>query len=167
MKIWKHIAIGILLAAIFTACLKSEEFPPEPYLEYLSFTNDPENAVMRFNFTDGDGNVGLDNRDTMPPFHPTADPVNLYHWNFWLNYYERVNGEWVQYDLDPNAVYSRIPRLDPDGQNKALEGEVVVDMTGWFPLNPAADTVRYGAILVDRDLNKSNEAFSEMIIISN
>lgn len=167
MKSWKYILLGILLVAVLPGCLKQGEFPDEPYLEYLSFTNDPEEPIMKFKFTDGDGNVGLANRDTMPPFQPSINPVNLYHWNFWINYYEKINGEWVQIELDPSAIYTRIPRLDPEGQNKALEGEVVIDMEGWFPLNPAADTVRYGAILLDRDLNKSNEAFSEEIIIQN
>ena len=153
---------GMVMALAGAGCMKTEEFPPEPHLEYLSFTNDPNDAVMRFNFTDGDGNVGLDSKDTLAPFDPVNDPVNVYHWNLWIKYYEKIDGEWVEIPLDPNSTYSRIPRLDPEGQNKALEGEVIIDMTGWFPLTPA-DTVRYGVILVDRDLNQSKEAMSEEI----
>lgn len=164
------IAIGAL-TVLSQSCLKSGEFPPEPRMEYLSFTNDPQDAIMKFTFTDGDGNVGLDNQDTLPPFNATNEPVNKFHWNLWIKYYEKIDGVWYEYQsddpdaplyLDPNATFSRIPRLDPEGQNKALEGEVIIDMTGWFPLT-AADTVQYGVILVDRDQNLSNEAKSELI----
>lgn len=153
---------GLLLAIASGGCMKTEKFPPEPHLEYLSFTNDPDEAIMKFNFTDGDGNVGLSSNDTSPPFHAEDDPVNKYHWNLWIKYYEKTDGEWQEVPLDPNSTYSRIPRLDPEGQNKALEGEVIIDMTGWYPLSQA-DTVRYGVILIDRDRNHSNEALSEDI----
>lgn len=166
------ILLAAMLVFIAGSCQKSEEFPPEPRLEYLSFNNDPDEAIMRFKFTDGDGNVGLAASDTMPPFHPVEEPVNKYHWNLWLKYYEKIDGTWYEYQsddpdeplyLDPNSTFSRIPRLDPEGQNKSLEGEVVIDMTGWYPLG-LADTVKYGVILVDRDQNQSNEALSEEII---
>lgn len=162
----KLILFGILISVLATGCLKTGQFPPEPHLEYLSFTDDPQNPVLRFKFTDGDGNIGLDARDTLAPFNASNDQVNPYHWNLWIKYYEKIDGQWYAYQsddsdgelyLDPNATFSRIPRLDPKGQNKALEGEVVIDMTGWYPLTPA-DTVKYGVILVDRDLNQSPEA---------
>lgn len=172
MKSLKLIIALIAVAFAGQSCLKSEEFPAEPRLEYIDFTNDPENAIMRFSFTDGDGNVGLNDNDTLAPFNPTNDPPNLNHWNLWIRYYVKIDGEWFAYQsedpdglryLDPNSTFTRIPRLDPEGQNKSLEGEVIIDMTGWYPLT-SADTVRYGVVLLDRDLNRSNEARSEIIV---
>lgn len=171
MRSRNWILIGLVVALLGQGCLKTEEFPPEPYLEYLSFTNDPENAEMRFSFTDGDGNVGLSASDTLSPFNATNDPVNKYHWNLWIRYYEKIDGVWYEYQsddpnaplyLDPNSTFTRIRRLDPEGQNKALEGEIIIDMTGWYPLT-LADTVQYGVVLIDRDLNLSNEAKTEEI----
>jgi len=152
----------ILMGVLMNACKPDPEFPIEPYLEYKSFMEDGQ-PIMIFKFTDGDGNVGLNQQDTFPPFNATSNPVNLYHWNLWMKYWEMINGEWVEIPLIPEAAYFRIPRLDPQGQNKALEGEVIVDMTGWYPLTPA-DTVRYSFVLIDRDKNHSNEAFSETIV---
>ncbi len=172
MNSCRIVGVIVLLMIVASACQKASDFPREPRLEYLSFNNDPNDAVMRFKFTDGDGNVGLDPKDTLSPFHASADPVNNYHWNLWIKYYEKIDGTWYEYQsnepteplyLDPNATFTRIPRLDPKGQNKSLEGEVVIDMTGWYPLG-MADTVKYGVILLDRDLNQSNEAVSEEII---
>jgi hypothetical protein len=149
----------IAIVLLVSACREKSVFPPEPYLEYKSFLENG-NPVMVFSFTDGDGNVGLNQRDTFPPFNAVVDPVNNYHWNLWMKYFEKIDGEWVEIALDPNTAYFRIPRLDPEGQNKALEGDIQVDMTGWYPLT-LADTVRYSFVLLDRDLNQSNEAFSE------
>lgn len=171
MKVWKIIGLGILSTALLTGCMEDKEFPPEPHLEFLSFTEDPNDPIMKFRFTDGDGNVGLDARDTLPPFQPEMDPVNPYHWNLWLKYYYRDSidsdgWKWVEIELDPNTAFSRIPRLDPQGQNKALEGEVIIDMEGWYPLFSNHDTIRYGAILLDRDQNHSPEALSDPIILN-
>jgi len=151
-----------VLSALVSACKPDAEFPAEPFLEYKSFFEEGE-PVMIFHFTDGDGNVGLSSSDTLSPFNPVVNPVNLFHWNLWMKYWEKIDGEWVEIPLDPNVAFFRIPRLDPQGQNKALEGDIRVDMTGWYPLTPA-DTVRYSFILLDRDLNKSNEAFSEELV---
>lgn len=152
----------VLVGVLMNACKPDAEFPIEPYLEYKSFMENGD-STMIFKFTDGDGNVGLNPNDTLAPFNPTSDPVNLYHWNLWMKYWEMTDGEWVEIPLIPEAAYFRIPRLDPQGQNKALEGEVMVDMGGWYPLTDA-DTIRFSFILIDRDKNHSNEAFSEMLI---
>ncbi len=167
MKRLDWLIVCVAVIAGLSGCLQRGEFPDEPYLEYLSFERQEGLTEMRFRFTDGDGNVGLDNRDTMPPFNATNNPINLNHWNLWWKYYFKQDGEWIVLSaendpplyLDPNASFFRIPRLDPQGQNKALEGEIVVDMTNWFPLTNH-DTVKYGFILLDRDLNRSNEAQS-------
>lgn len=164
MKSSAWLFAGLMALVLLGGCLKRGSFPDEPYMEFKSFTGDPDNAIMTFRFTDGDGNVGLGSSDTLPPFQPSNDPLNLYHWNLWIKYYLKVNGEWQEVPLDPNSTYSRIPRLDPEGQNKALEGEVIIDMTGWYPLVCTDESARYGVILIDRDLNHSNEAFSDEIL---
>jgi hypothetical protein len=152
----------VVLGSMLNSCRPDAEFPIEPYLEYKSFMEDGQ-PIMVFKFTDGDGNVGLNQRDTFPPFNATTNPVNLYHWNLWMKYWVMNNGEWEEIPLIPEAAYFRIPRLDPQGQNKALQGDIIVNMTGWYPLTPD-DTVRYSFVLIDRDKNHSNEAFSETIV---
>lgn len=152
----------VLIGVLMNSCKPDAEFPIEPYLEYKSFMEKGD-STMIFKFTDGDGNVGLNSQDTFPPFNATSNPSNLYHWNLWMKYWEMIDGEWIEIPLIPEAAYSRIRRLDPQGQNKALQGEVMVDMGGWYPLT-LADTIRFSFVLVDRDKNESNEAFSEMLI---
>ena len=56
---------GILfLYILFSGCLKSEEFPPEPTLTFTSLSIRPDSALVEFAFSDGDGNFGLSGSDT-------------------------------------------------------------------------------------------------------
>ena len=68
--------IGLLFLALATvACQKPVEYPVEPKIAYEGFTylfntdsTFSGEGIISFSYTDGDGDLGLDERDTLPPF---------------------------------------------------------------------------------------------------
>ncbi len=152
------VAAGIALLLQTSACLKPEEFPPEPRIEFKSFTVYPaeDSASLVFTFTDGDGDIGLTDADSLPPYD-----ANLY-----LEYFERQAGQWVNVDLggQPDIPY-RVPVLTPTGQNKTLEGEIAVALEPFSLSHGDADSIKYAVTLWDRALHVSNSVETGLIVV--
>ncbi len=169
MKNWIWVLIILLFAS---SCKKYEEFPPEPEIEFLDFVilrdlqGIDQRGVLRIGYTDGDGNIGLYDYDTVAP----------YDYNLFIKYFELQNGVFKEIFLitpthiDDTVVYDtatfngRIPILTPVGKNKAIRGEIEDTL---FINNPLSnfDTIKFEAYIVDRDLNKSNTIETPPIII--
>ncbi|HAH59642.1 MAG TPA: hypothetical protein DCL86_15980 [Bacteroidales bacterium] len=162
-----------LLVLLVYACKKYEEYPPEPTIEFLDFTLLPDaqgidqRGVLRFGFTDGDGNIGLTRNDTVAPFD----------YNLFIRYFEKQNGSFEEVFLvtpryidDTTLVYDtasfngRIPPLMPAGKNKAISGEIQDTI---FVNNPLSDfdTIKFELYIRDRDLNNSNIISTPPIVI--
>ena len=65
---------------------------------------------------------------------------------------------------DINFLY-RIPYLTPNGNNKALKGEieVTIEPTYYNPFSSQSDTIMFKISRADRNLNVSNVVESEVI----
>ncbi|MBL7942656.1 MAG: hypothetical protein JNM00_07810 [Flavobacteriales bacterium] len=156
--LWMLPAIGLC------ACLEQENFPDEPVLEFSQFiTSGDDSARMVINFTDGDGNFGLNPSDTTGEF--CIDGCIRY-WNLYLEYYELQNGTWTHIPLDPwNQIpfYYRVPFIAPTGQNKSQEGTMSIAMPFYYLLSEF-DTARFQISAVDRDFNESNVVVSSTFV---
>lgn len=146
------------------ACLPEPNYPDEPSIEFRSFESLPSGGrELIIGFTDGDGDVGLAQGDTVPPFCSSC----AYHQNLHCEYQEWQNGEWVEISLDPSAgqipFYYRVPPAEPTGQNPALNGTIAVNMPAWHLSSPF-DSVRFRITLYDRSLNASNEVFTHAVL---
>jgi hypothetical protein len=150
-----------LAGVLFSGCLKTEEFPDIPAIEFKSFEFFGDSASLTIKFTDGDGDVGLDASDVAPPY----DTSSVFYYNLFLEQSEKINGVWNDVEFE-EPIYYRIPRITPTGQNKALEGEIAVAIDPFpFFITGNADTVRFSVEMVDRALNRSNKVFSNEIIV--
>jgi len=166
----------ILLVAAWVSCKKVEKFPDIPRIEYQSFTSlyNPDleifdRGVLHFSFEDGDGNIGLNTYDTMPPFNPSSK----YHYNLIITYFEMQNGELKEVPIvwfnpqteqyDTLTLSARIPNLTPEGINKAISGEIH-DTLFIYNFNSLYDTIMFEAYIVDRALNESNKISTPLII---
>lgn len=150
----------MLTAVLFSACLKTEEFPKEPHIEFKSYEQRPDSAELTISFTDGDGDIGLNQGDTLAPYNPGS---HWYH-NFFVDYYKKVNGEW-QLQVFTLPLYYRIPVITPTGQNSSLQGDISVDIAQQVLPQVPGDTVRFGVHIADRALHVSNTVFSDAIIV--
>lgn len=166
IKIKLILPILVVLAAI--SCKRTEEFPLEPVISFLDFERlyNPvdsvyDRGVLKFKFTDGDGDIGLMKGDTFPPFNPGSK----YYYNLIIEYYEVRNGVETYVPLvfyNPNTqmfdtVYlsARIPLLAPLDYNKPLSGEIY-DTLFIYNFNSPYDTLFLKFFIVDRALNESN-----------
>lgn len=149
----------LFIAVVGIACLKPKDLPIEPVIESVTFfPNADSTGTMLIKFTDGDGDLGLAEADTFPPFNPG----NKYNSNLFFNYYEFQNGVWkhiVNIDNETgdtiNPFSYRVPTLETDGKDKTLEGEIEIDMPFiYFDPFSKFDSLRFEIELYDRALNK-------------
>jgi hypothetical protein len=150
MKKRSLFVIVFLSVITMSSCLKTETFPDEPIIQFKSFTiKNANEARLVFTFTDGDGDVGLDQQDTIPPFDPESE---FYH-NLKMRLKGRVNGVWTDADWMLNY---RVPYIKPTGQNTTQKGEMEVVISDFYRPDFQADTLRWEFFLIDRSLNISN-----------
>lgn len=170
----KIIKISLFLFAtgIILSCLKPKEYPDTPVIEFKSLTEygDHDSAEVSFTFKDGDGDIGLDEKDTFPPF----DPQSRYFKNVYLLYMykDTVTGTFKPFlkynkacggdttnpgDCDTLFKVYRIQNITPKGQNKVLDGEIKIKLKGpYFEMGKGHKTVKYEIFMFDRALHKSN-----------
>lgn len=145
-------------------CLEVESYPDEPAIAFNAFTVEGGRGSLIIDFTDGDGDIGLDDDDTTGVFCPDTC---RFHYNLFCEYYELQNGAWVHIPLDPELLqvpfWYRVPRVRPSGQNPALNGEIKIDMPTYF-LPSAFDTCRFEIQLYDRALRGSNKIVTPEIV---
>lgn len=155
----------ILLVLVISSCKKKENYPDIPQIKFVDFTKIQNGTgidnkgTLRISFTDGDGNIGLAESDTLPPYN-LASP---YYYNFYINYYERQKGVLVKVDL-PSPQHARIPPITGTGLNKPTKGFIDIDL---FINNYSSvyDTIAFEIWIYDRDLNGSNIIWTPEIII--
>jgi hypothetical protein len=155
-----------LLIAVMSSCFKKETYPIEPIITYDSFSVTGDEASLIFNFTDGDGDIGLLDSDTIAPYNIESE----FHYNLLINYFEKDDAlGWVQgknLDDSPTVFQYRIKPIITKGKTKGIKGKIDVDMGTVFynPLSNQNDTIKYEIQLIDKALNKSNSIESEVII---
>lgn len=161
------ITVLILLIISGSSCKKKEHYPPEPIIEFLSFTNIQnslgidDKGILKIGFTDGDGDIGLKQEDTVYPY----DRSGPFYYNFFLKYYEKQKGIYKEVIIDSNLTFnSRLPYLEPNKDNPNIKGEIEIEI---FINNPLSvyDTIRFDVSICDRKLNVSNIVTTPDIIV--
>lgn len=162
--IWAKIIRPAVIVIALTGCLEDVSYPDEPQIEYMSFVvDDNGSAVLSFNVTDGDGDLGLNSGDTLPPFCTSCE----HYYNLKCEYDELRDGVWAHIELNPDEgqvpFYYRVPRANPTGTNQAINGVVEIDMNTWH-LQSSYDTLRFRLSIEDRSLNLSNEDTTQVLV---
>lgn len=172
----KILILILLVGIVVISCRKFEDFPDTPEITYDNFvvlmntqTGITERGVLVFSYTDGDGDLGLDKGDTLPPF----DKKSEYYYNLIIKYFEKQNGTFVEVPLlswnsdssyyDTLTFNSRFPVLTPESGNQAIKGVFEDTLFIYNPLSDF-DTIMFKAYIYDRALNKSNEIETQEIV---
>ncbi len=164
MKDIKYIAVlGLLSTLVLSSCVKEKDFPTTPQIEFLYFTQyTPDSAGCVIKFTDGDGDIGiLDGDETTP-----NDYVLKYL------YLDTADNTFKPFEL-PNTtptfdtlVYSyRVPDITPDGQYKALDGEILAKIYSSPLYWPLHTIVKFEIQLRDRAGHLSNKVMTREIAV--
>lgn len=157
----KFIGTALVLSIVFFACNKLEEYDNRPIILEGSYSllqnaqGKDTSLVLKFTFTDGDGNVGLSTTDTTAPFDT----------NVKIDYFEKIDGVFTKILIpgttDTLNFNSRIKEF---GSKTATKAEVEVKVNISVVL---ADTVRFDYYILDKDLNKSNTISTGTIVLNN
>lgn len=131
------------------ACEEIEKYSEIPEVQFKDFRY--SDTTLVFEFIDGDGDLGLEQFDTIEPFNPG----NKYFYNVFIDYYKYSNGEAekIEFDFPTNIRFRTIP--EPEGNNKTLKGDMEIDLQYSLPLE-LPDTFFIKFQIVDRALHESN-----------
>lgn len=155
-----------MIPLLLFSCKKKEEYPIEPAITFKSFVKIPQSngidnkGILTLSFTDGDGDIGLSQGDTVGDFAPGSE----FYYNFFITYYEKQKGVMTAVEL-PFTNNARIPVLkNRNKNNTAIRGDISIEL---FINNPfsAYDTIQYECYIVDRAFHKSNVVRTEEIVI--
>jgi len=140
-------------------------YPDEPVIDYQGFAlyiskdalgNRTLMGQLTFDFTDGDGNIGL---EPLPDTSGLSLPDTV-KYNFFLQLYDLQGYEYVKVpDEDGGVLKYRIPYLD----KKPLSG--TMDLQISYPVIKY-DTIYYTFWIYDRDYNRSNTDTTDVIVLS-
>ena len=169
MRKFKLPVILILSVGVTAACIKVEQLPPRPSIEFTSFEifdtldilgNISKGGRLLFRFEDGDGDLGL-----TAPVGLQTDTTNLS-----LELFRKIDGSMVRVTdkYDPLLPYDayRIPFMERLGQNQILRGSISV--TFIYQSYEQGDTIIYKFFVEDRAENISNiEETCEIIVSEN
>ncbi len=155
---------GLLLFAV--SCQEIDpNYPDEPVIEYSGFglyiTTDALNnktlvGQLSFHFTDGDGNLGLQELGDTTGLH-LPDTLK---YNFFLQMYNLEGYEYVKVPANQGGILKyRIPYLD----KQPLSGTIDLEIS--YPLI-VYDTIFYTFYIYDRDFNRSNTDTTDVIVLS-
>ena len=148
------------------ACKRDEVFPVQPEIAFENFipsysgTGSLDSLKMEISFTDGDGDLGLGQADTFPPFNIKSE----YYYNFILKYFEIKNGIASEKKLNA-TLNARIPFIPPQNGSKYLKGKINI-ILALDPFAGKKDTIFYKAFVYDRALHKSNEITTPAIVLN-
>ena len=174
MKIKITIVLSFALA-LLTACQKHPEYPIEPVISYhgLSYLMDADSTltgevILSIGYTDGDGDLGLDDSDSIYPFG-NQDP---HYYNLLIDYLKWDGEQYVETPLlswnqqvqayDTISFNARFKRLVFYDEVKAISGTIEYKMLLLNPLSPT-DTVKLRVHVIDRALHESNTIETEAI----
>lgn len=172
--------LTILIFMIFTlaSCQKKIEYPIEPAITYqgMGYVMDADSTltgevVVSIGYTDGDGDLGLDDADTLYPFGPN-DP---HYYNLIIDYLKWDGSAFVETPLlswnqqtqsfDTVSFNARFKRLVFDDEEAAISGTIDYKMMVYNPLSPN-DTIKFKVHLIDRALHESNTIETDAIVIA-
>ena len=163
MKHFIYIAfVTSIFALAMTSCVKEKNFPSQPVIVYKNFTvynTDSADCVIKFK--DGDGDIGILRGDTT-----SKDDLQMKY------LYKSTDGTFHPYDPIPgNGQFDtlfytyRVPNLTPDGQYKALDGEIKIKLRAAPLFYPLHKIVKFEITLTDRAGNKSNMVTTDEIVV--
>ena len=165
---------GILLLTL-ASCQKEVEYPIEPKITYQGFTylinadsTFSGQGVLSFSYTDGDGDLGLNASDSLPPFNSSSP----YYYNLIVDYQKFENGTFHSVPLlswnvetqsyDTVSFNARFKRLIAGDESKPISGDMDYTLFVQNPFSPN-DTVRFAVKIIDRALHESNVIETEPI----
>ncbi|MBI4929599.1 MAG: hypothetical protein HY841_02470 [Bacteroidetes bacterium] len=153
------LAVVILTGIAISSCKDKPVYPSEPVIAYKDFIrygnpSSPDSVELVVSFTDNEGDIGLDQADTlgdfkkgnfcMIPFFPDTVTAGL-----WIPFDDLATAA-----LDTFKVFYRVPPVLPDGDpSEPMKGLIYVKQSDFEVIVPK---IMYKAYMYDKAKHKSN-----------
>ena len=155
----------IFILMFFNSCDEFVSYPDTPVISFKAFTlyrttdilgNEILLGKLDIDFTDGDGDVGLNQPDS----DTLADSLK---YNLFLTLHEFKDGDLIEVEEPEGTLFYRIPYMERTGQNKTLQGTITVDIEY---KTVEYDIIAYTFYLMDRAYNRSNTDTTGLIVFT-
>jgi len=160
--------ITLLTFLLFlTFCKKPEKYSEIPEINFINIKfkdtidllgNPIKYGNLMFYLIDGDGDFGLADEDTFPPFNLNSQYYN----NLFIDLFKKTDTQIV---LLPLNFRYRIKNFVDYNYNRILKCTIKVSLPFYYPL--LTDCCEFKFYVFDRNLNKSNIASTGLVKISN
>lgn len=146
-----------LLLNLFS-CRKTEKISVIPQIKFIDVPikdtldklgNPIRRATLIYTLIDGDGDIGFQPSDTLPPFNQGS----IYYYNLYIDLYKKIDNQQVIIPLQA-PFYFRTKYIQPQGINKVLQCTLRVDLDFNLPTN--IDSCEFVFYMYDRAQHKSN-----------
>lgn len=162
------IALGVIL--VCSCSPKENQFTIEPKIQLESIVQHKDimgkDSVIQLSisYSDADGDIGLSDSDTFPPFNFSSEfyhnlPIKFLVKDSLGNYNELIN---PSSNKPYGNQHERIPNLTPPGKYKSISGVLSINLTA-NPLLTKPKSVKFEISLLDRALNISNTVYTEVL----
>ncbi len=157
----KGFILSTFILVLIVSCKKEASFSPIPAIQFKQFiVYNADSSDCIISFQDGDGDIGVLSTDT-----------TLY--NLRMKYlYKNSAGNFVPYNansgslvFDTLAYTFRIKNITPDGQYKALSGDITIQLRAAPIFIPTHSVVKFAINLWDRAGHESNTVFTNEITV--
>jgi hypothetical protein len=165
--------IGLVIFGL-TDCTKPVTvYPVEPHIELVDChaVKDDDgyfSYVVTLNFTDGDGDLGLEQNEMDTPFNEGS----LYNTNIHVDYFEKISGTFQKVTstlggTDTVFPKGRFPVITPDTKSKAVKGTMVATLFlgTWDPEPHRNNVTKLKIWINDRALHHSNVVETQEIVL--
>lgn len=163
MKVYffKYLFIFLITAFVTYSCVKKTTYPTTPVIEYTDFIPYVgDSADLKINFTDGDGDIGVNENDSTR--------------NLWYTYYylDTITQQYRAYTIydpvtgnDDTLRNSYIIKAPTDSyKGKPISGEISVRLQRFRHIKKVKN-LKYVFYLFDEAGNKSNIVTSPIITV--
>jgi hypothetical protein len=174
----------LLCVAAFFSCKKNDEEPQAPeiewdHFEYISQDNTGKYNVVAANirFKDVNGDIGRTQNELINACgQPVYDLFMYYEYKQNGTYHQKViplqnpdtvwdsSCNFTLEDTIPFVIEHSVEFIQPEGNNKSIEGDIkyIMDESALFGIDQIG---RFRIYLVDRAGHKSNEVYSEDLVL--
>ena len=153
--------VFLILAAGLNSCVKEKNFPVEPAIEfknYVLYGHDSADCIIKFK--DGDGDIGVMDGDTVPDLR-----MKYFYFDTVSMAYQPYDQTVADTTFDTLIYTYLIPNITPDGQYKALDGEIKVKLRAAPIYGIGHQKVKFEINLTDRAGHMSNTVTTNEIIV--
>jgi hypothetical protein len=147
----------VLLIFLLVGCdPPSAHFSIVPRIEYRGFTlakaknNKDSLGYLKVYVEDGDGDLGLNEQDTFPPFNVGSS----FYYNFVVKIYQKKGDSW---ELLPEGYNGRFPDLNITHEKQPIQAVITMEMDlSFWKLFLTSNEIKMDVYIYDRALHQSN-----------